>query len=370
MKKKKNLLNIIIFLLSFMKTFSIIIYQCSTINLLSDQCMLNYTDKNGDTHILLKICPENTICQAISDYSMGFCITNIKEVYPGDDCNYNSQCSTRDCSDSICYGFEENKYCNPNKMECKNNMSCRKIFEEYRYVYKCLNVSEEGEKCENNNECGFNMVCGTNFDFNMNNNMKITRIKEYIEYDEYLSLNNNKSCIKTASLQNGIITNEEMACKSGQLIPIEIFPGKKDYICGSKQKIIKNCDKYSKCIIEVDIGSFGKIELEQECIMSVIGNLICPLNQKELAWKNYLNIHQKNYEKEKSKDKIHIPYNKYTLKNGEVSKAWWEYNDWIHSIEGDECSKDYFFIKNGSNEIRYKIYYLISILFIFIILIL
>ena len=305
--KIKISLNIIIFFISLIESLSITIYQCSNINLLSDQCMLNYTDKNGDTHILLKICPQNKICQPTRDYTMGFCIINIKEVFPGYECHFSSQCSTRRCSSNICQGFEENKYCNPNKMECNNNMNCRKIFEEYRYVYKCLNVSEELEKCESNNDCGLNMVCASNIDFNINNNNYLDNIKDFIEFGDYLNLfDKNKLCINRASLKNGIITNEEMACQSGQLIPIEIFPGKQDYICGSKQKVIKDCDKFFKCIIEVDIGLYGKIELEQECIMSVIGNLICPLNQKEIAWKNYLSVHQKHYELDRSIYKIHI----------------------------------------------------------------
>ena len=41
---------------------------------------INYTDIKSDTHILLKKCSENKICQQTLDYSMGFCIYNIKEL--------------------------------------------------------------------------------------------------------------------------------------------------------------------------------------------------------------------------------------------------------------------------------------------------
>ena len=37
------------------------------------------------------------------------------------------------------------------------------------------------------------------------------------------------------------------------------------------------------------------IEIEQDCIFSNIGNLICPLDEKGKAWKNYLNAFNKYY---------------------------------------------------------------------------
>ena len=84
-----------------------------------------------------------------------------------------------------------------------------------------------------------------------------------------------------------------MACESGQLIPIISDKEIKGYICGTKKRIIKDCDKDYKCLIEVDIGLKQNIELEQDCLFSNIGNLICPLDQKEKAWKNYLDVFQK-----------------------------------------------------------------------------
>ena len=364
---------IFIFFLFFLKTISITVYHCSNMDLQNDQCMLNYTDKNGDTHILLKICPDNKICQPSKDYSMGFCVFNVRQLTPRSKCFYTAQCSTRIC-DEVCLGYGEDKYCNPEKMECDNNMTCRKTFEDNRYVYKCLNISGEGEKCDNSNECGLNLVCG----YNKNiisiipyldiKKINLKDIKNYFNSSEYLNLTQNKFCIKRASLKNGTITNEEMACKSGQLIPIELYNGEIGYICGSKNKIIKDCDKNYKCTIEVDIGLSEKIELEQDCLFSNIGNLICPLNQKENAWKNYLNVYNNIYSKEIEK-KIHIPYDKYTLQDGKVVEAYWEYFDWIHSIEGDECSKNYFFIKNKSQMFSYNLYYLLGIIFLFILLI-
>ena len=360
---------IIFFFIYLSKVISITVYQCSNMQFLSEQCMLNYTDNNGDTHILLKLCQDNKICQPSRDYSMGFCIFNVKELPPGNPCYYPSQCSTRFC-DEVCLGYKEDKYCNPEKMECNKNLTCRKTLEDNRYVYKCLNISELDEECDNNYDCGFNLVCGYNFSLiniiNSDqdiNNINLNNIKNYTYLnDYYLNITSNKTCINRASLKNGYITNEEMACESGQLIPIELSEGKEEYICGSKKRIIKDCDKNYKCVIEVDIGLTKNIELEQDCLFSNIGNLICPLDQKEKAWKNYLETHEKVNSRENLENKVHIPYDKFNLQKTEVLKAFWQYYDWIHNIEGDECSKQYFFINNKSNMFFYNIYYLLGIL--------
>lgn len=365
-------LKILLLIIYFTKSISISVYHCSPMDFMYQQCMLNYTDKNGDTHILLKQCPENKICQPTRDYSMGFCIYNIKELSPGHKCYYFSQCSTRYCLNNICQGYSINKYCNHDKMECDNRLTCKKTLEERenRYVYKCQNVSELNEPCENNYECGFNLVCGyyqnlsgINTD---KNNIEFNDIKTYFNSSDFFNLTKNKYCMNISSIENGGISNEEMACESGQLIPIEITPEKIGYICGSKKQIIKNCNNYNKCIIEVDIGLENNIQIEQDCIFSNIGNLICPLDEKEKAWKNYLEKRKNIFKQIKNKESLHIPYDKFTLQNNEVMEAYWEYYDWIHSIEGDECTKDYFFIKNKGNIIIYNIYYILGILLLYI----
>ena len=369
----KNKLKVLIFILHLFKyIISITVYQCSNMDFLPDQCMLNYTDNNGDTHILLKICPENTICQPNRDFSMGFCVFNAKELPPSNKCYYSSQCSIRICTE-LCQGYYENRYCTPEKLVCNSGLNCRKTYEENRYVYKCLKVSELNEECENNYDCGFNLECAYNKKLNEiidsnNNNINYNDIYNLMNSPFYLNLskNLNKTCINRASLNNGEISNEQMACQSGELIPILNDPEKKGFICGSKKRIIKDCDKNNKCIVEVDLGLANNIEVEQDCLFSNLGNLICPLKQKEKAWKNYLDVFQRIYEKEKLGGKIHIPYNKYDLQNYDVTRAYWEYYDWIHSIEGDECSKEYFFMNNNANMIFYNIYYIIEILLLYI----
>ena len=73
------------------------------------------------------------------------------------------------------------------------------------------------------------------------NDLYYTKIL-YITKDEYLNITKNKKCINRASLKNGIISNEPMACESGDLIQVELYQGIKEYFCASKIKIVKDCD--------------------------------------------------------------------------------------------------------------------------------
>ena len=282
---------ILIFVSYFINICSITIYQCSKIDLLPQQCMLNWTDKNGNTHISLKICPNNKICTTNKDNSMGFCIDNLKNVLPGEKCNYRSECITNFCYNNVCYGYGEHQYCNPKKKDCNPNLSCRLTYEFNELAYRCEKLSKINKKCNINDHCDLNLVCVLNknlSEYNLTNyttNKEINNIKKYISLDEYLNITlnitRNKMCIRRASLKNGEISNEAMACESGELIEIEIIPGVKDFVCGSKLNIIKECDLSHKCIVDVDIGKFGIIKIEQQCRFSALGNLVCPLNEKQ-----------------------------------------------------------------------------------------
>ena len=370
---------ILISFLYFINISSITIYECSKIELISEQCMLNWTDKNGNTHISLKTCPNTKICKTNRDKSMGFCIDNLKTVFAGEQCNYISECITNILdSNHYCIGIGEHLYCNPKKKDCNPKLSCRLTERNKEIAYRCANLSKINETCEINDHCELRLVCAKNkniSELNITTNesyINISDIPNYIDKDDYLNLTYNKTCINRASLKNGELVDEAMACESGELIKINIFNDTEELICGSKEKIIKDCDLNKKCILQVDIGIFGKIPMEQECIFTALGNLVCPLNEKEKAWKKYLEkyeeilIKDEIIEEEKSEDskkeisyKVHIPYYKDTLKNSELSEYFWKYNDWIHNIDADECVKQYFFVNNKSESFYYNIYLLI-----------
>ena len=109
------LLKIAIISLHLIKINTLTIYHCSNFDLLSQQCMLNWTDNNGNTHISLKKCHHTQICKPNKDDSMGFCLENLKNVLPGEKCNYISECITNLCYDHLCFGYREHEYCNPKK---------------------------------------------------------------------------------------------------------------------------------------------------------------------------------------------------------------------------------------------------------------
>ena len=375
---------LLINIIFFFKINSLTIYECSNIGLFSTQCMLNWTDINGNTHISLKNCPSNKICKPNNDYSMGFCIPNLKHLLPGEKCNYGAQCVTNLCS-KTCVGSFENHYCNPRSKECNQNMTCRLNYDEEvkDFAYRCANLSYINEDCDNNDDCELNLVCAYNKNMltllkkykptiNAVNQININDIRNNVPMEEYLNFtkNKNKTCIERASLNNGVITNEAMACQSGELINIEIYPGVEEYFCGSKKEIIKKCDFNENCEISVDFGVFGINKMEEKCVYSNLGHLICPLDEKEKAWKNYLEYYNKvliedKIDEKRANDEIHIPYDKDSLHNNELSEYFWQYNDWIHTLEADECAKQYFFVNNRAHQIKYTKYLLllISILF-------
>lgn len=120
-----------------------------------------------------------------------------------------------------------------------------------------------------------NLVCAWNKDIRKDIKMlKIGDIKNYILMNEYLNITKNKDCIKRASFKNGIriISNEPMAYESGDLIQVELYQGVKEYFCAPKIKIVKDCVFNYKCTVEVDVGYFGKIYIEEECVSSNLGN--------------------------------------------------------------------------------------------------
>ena len=67
----------------------------------------------------------------------------------------------------------------------------------------------------------------------------ITTLNDTISLEEYLSYKNNtqKICINRSSIENGLPSSEPMACKSGDSMPIELFPNYTETICVSKINI-------------------------------------------------------------------------------------------------------------------------------------
>lgn len=361
-------INLILYFLVFL-LFNLvgnrIIYQCSALSGLNEHCLNRWVDSYGNIRYDLHKCDINQYCQVLTrkydDNSIGVCLNNFKWLYHGDKCTNNLECITLSCSNKKCSGFKLGSLCMPNKGQCENNLVCkRKIepssYDNHKTVYRCSNLSKIYEECETNLECDIRLVC--TFALNINN---IT--KE--------NINTKKYCIERASLENGIITDEPMACKSGDLVYTEIFPGYNESLCVSKKKIIQDCNYNNKCIIEVDLGIFGKRNIEQNCLFTVKGNPLCPLYQKENAWNNYLEIFEKYYislniEKSIKENKTHIPIHKNTFNILYISKAFWLYNEWYYSLESDECINDFFFLNSYSTKLNVSFIFMIFLILIII----
>ena len=368
---------ILLFSYLYQFTKNRIIYQCARNSGRYDQCLNKWIDPYGNIRIDLWKCPRNKICQIISrkevDSSIGVCSYNYKKLYHYDSCSYHTECSSLTCSDGKCTGLVENDVCNPGSFQCENNLACKKRREFYPYqevrdIYRCSKLSQLNETCDTDNECDIRLVC-VNYDIidrikklEISN---ITELKNEINFEKYFLLKNNsyKKCIERASLDNGLPTENPMACQSGDTINIEIFPNYNETLCVSKKEIIEDCNEENTCVIRINLGKFGDIEIKQNCVFTVRGNPICPLDQKEIAWKQYLELYEKYFRaanvKTNRQKNIHIPAYRNTFNILELSQAYWNYRDWIYDIDSDACTKAYFFLKSKGKFINFSISFII-----------
>ena len=370
---KKFLFIVFIYLIEYVKVVKI--YQCGKYSSMNNQCLNQWVDVFGNIKIDLWKCPTNKYCHILpkkydeGNY-IGFCNYNYKKLYDEYSCSMDSQCSSFNCTHSKCVGFSIGEFCRPNYFQCQNNLVCKRNNQILPYgqinnIYKCEVLSKINETCENNNECDMELICGNKgiYDLisliNMTNINNLKDLKEKIDYEKYKSAKNNmkKICFQRASLENGFPTSEAMLCKSGDSMDIEIFPNYKETICISKKEIIKDCDNNNICMIRINLGKLGDIEVSQNCLVSMKGNLYCPLDQKELAWINYLKNYE-NFYKLNDKNKYHFPVYKDTLNILEVSQSFWSYMDWKNTIEADSCTKEFFFLINKAIKLKYSYYYL------------
>ena len=365
---------------------NIIIYQCSRYEGMPDQCLNKWVDAYGNTRMDLWHCPTNQFCQTLltngNENSIGVCTFYYRKLYDGDSCDYNSQCSSFQCSGGKCQGFYEGELCRPGNYQCANDLVCKLEeviypYGELKEVYRCANLSQIYEPCKNDNECDVKLVCSENQIYDIMNNLNegnisnINELREKINETEYIFAKNNESnkiCVEAASFENGMPTSNAMACKSGDIISVEIFPNYTENICVSKKEIIQDCNEEKTCVIKIDLGKFGEIEFKQSCMFSVRGNLFCPLEQREVAWKNYLSTYNHYYKAlsmnttDRNKD-VRIPAYKNTFNLLELSQSFWYYTEWQNSIEADSCTREFFFLRSKGNLLSYSIFSLLIYFF-------
>lgn len=413
--KKKIQILFFSFIFPLIKTVTI--YQCQKYWTQSGHCLNKWIDSFGNTRIDLSRCGVNKFCQPLNRIddreTMGICTYNFKRLYSGDICDLNIECSSMVCKKSKCVGLGRRELCTPGRFQCQDNLVCRRQWEKfyrdsYRNVYRCSNISYINESCEYNHECDAKLVCSNYlnitdlidiyynpknpynkenpdqinetlieniYKFNITKNdsiiydevernkkrfFNLSQIKDFFNYNDYLKIinerKNNKICINRAALNNGTTTWEAMACKTGDFYQFEIFPGYNESFCVSKKEVISDCDLNKKCKVLMDLGNFGEVEVEEDCIYTTRGNLHCPLNKKENEWKNYLQKYNRYYtfyniDKNREEKNFHIPVYKDTFNDYSLSEAFWRYNEWYHTLEADSCTYYYFFLQNYSIKI-------------------
>ena len=362
------------------------IYQCARYLGMQNQCLNQWVDTFGNVKVDLWKCPVNMYCHLLSkkydeNNFIGVCTYNYKKLYDKDGCSMDSQCSSFNCTNGKCIGFNGDEYCRPNYFQCANNLTCKITKEilpygETKQVYKCAKLSQINETCENNNECDVKLVCGNYNIYNLIHLMdsygikNINEINNKISLEQYISAkyNTSKVCFERAKLDNGFPSSDSMICKSGDIIDIEIYPNFTESICASKKEIINDCAENNTCTIKANIGQ-SDIEIEQNCTFSAMGNPICPLEQKELAWKEYLEKFENYFNSKemrmKNNEEKHFPVHKDTLNEYQVSQFFWRYNLWEYNIEADSCTKDYFFLINKDAILKISYFIIFSLILLF-----
>ena len=142
---------------------------------LNNECLNNVT-KDGKTHLILTKCPANqycdfnhlyhTIATTVNCTSINisyFSGLEIGKLVEQDFCRRNSDCSSKNCTDNICYGLNEDSRCK-NTTECSVDTYCN------LNTTKCTNRSNLRESCENDDQCiniagCFNKICTTLYSF-------------------------------------------------------------------------------------------------------------------------------------------------------------------------------------------------------------
>ncbi|OMJ80381.1 hypothetical protein SteCoe_19375 [Stentor coeruleus] len=154
------------------------VYSCTngTSNWNNNQCV--FSDKNIvysqlQSSVYTSYCPYNWTCQAGTpqNFTNGTCTDSASNRYPGEYCNYNSQCTSYLCVNSTCIGKNYTDICY-SPYECNPGLYCN-------MSSICDYVKNNGVYCDNSNKCANGLVCFNN-----------TCIKMYSLYNGLISIVN------------------------------------------------------------------------------------------------------------------------------------------------------------------------------------
>ena len=322
------------YLFIIFEIYAKVIYHCVEESLSNSICLIIKVDLFGNIVYNLKQCSVNEHCQIIGNgtdiNTIGLCVSNIKKLKDKEICSRSSQCSSGFCSNHRCIGQDHKFYCVQGDYSCRGSLTCQQNYEltyfnEYQ-IFTCDIPLQPGEQCFSSSECDINLVCG------------------------YFKGKTFKTCIERASLKNGEFSDEKMACESGTIEEVE---GK--YICASREYIINNCNNGNYCNISVNVGNNAMI-LTKKCEPSSLGEMLCPGDQQEKYWKDYLKEWNKFYIDNDIKTALkeqnfNIEAYKNTLNNRDISLLFWKYNQWYYALDADDCARDFFFLNSKENYI-------------------
>lgn len=174
--------------------------------------------------------------------SVGLCQADYSLKIEEENCNFNFDCYSNNCSNNVCHSINIGESC-INHFQCSISAYCDG---------RCQKLVGNGERCKEDYQCIIGHLCSDG------------------------------KCVKMFSLEKGNKTDKPYVCKSGYA---------ENNICAETNSTdsLKKCESNEDCTIEVDTGNGKKSNNNKDtCKCNLEGEKYCILTSSSKEWKNYV----------------------------------------------------------------------------------
>lgn len=246
------------------------IYKIPSTSLEKGVCKMNGGNQNNQstTIIYVQKCYPAFHCEGNSS-SVGLCKADYSLKIEEENCNFNFDCYSNNCTNNVCYPIKLGGGCQ-NHFQCSISAFCdQKI---------CKKLVANGGSCSDDFQCDIGNVCSRG------------------------------KCVKMFSLEKGDRADNKYVCKSGYTI---------NNICAETKSAfsLKRCESNKDCSIEVDIGNGNIMNSTGTCECNLEGVKYCSLTSSSKEWQNYVDTFNSEIKKIEG---IHIA----GMRNATNAQSW------------------------------------------------
>lgn len=220
------------------------IYKIPSTSLKKGVCQLKGKVQTTDTHetIYIQKCYPGFHCEA-SGSSIGLCKADYSLKIEEENCNFDFDCYSNNCTNNICYPIKTENACQSH-FQCEVSAFCNSSG-------ICKKLAEKEQFCQTDYDCAIGLGCSQ------------------------------EKCVEMFSFEKGTYTNNRYLCKSGYI---------KDNVCADTSGVtsIKTCNSDEECPIEIDKGDQKKINENGICECNLEGVKYCSLTSNSEEWRNYV----------------------------------------------------------------------------------